>query len=255
MNDMPACRGRNAIEVVCHKGANAVAPENTYAAAQQAIDWGADTVEVDIWTSRDGEMVLMHDETVDRTTDGSGYVLGLTAKEMAALDAGSWFGPAFAGERIPLLREFLPWIKGRARVFLDVKFAHPQQLLDLLYATGMQRECFIWSGSDALMALFHGLDPTIALKVNVKTPKELIEAHKALGAKIVEVGLNRMHESLVAACRARGIKVMIYEKERDAAAFRQAIAWQPDMINLNHADLFLATLAEVAQEDRGGSAR
>ena len=86
------------IEIVCHKGANKVAPENTYAAAQQCIDWGAGTVEIDVWTSRDGELVLMHDDTVDRTTNGSGHVIALTAAELALLDAGSWFSPAFAGD-------------------------------------------------------------------------------------------------------------------------------------------------------------
>lgn len=228
------------IEIVCHKGANKVAPENTYAAAQQCIDWGAGTVEIDVWTTRDGEMVLMHDAKVDRTTNGKGHVVALTADEIAILDAGSWFGPAFEGERVPLLREFLPWIKGRARVFIDVKFAHPQQLIDLLYATGMQNDVFLWSGSDELMGLFHALDPAIALKVNVSSPAEVAKAHKELDARIVEVSLKDMSDALVQACRERDIQIMIYEK--DPANFARVLAWQPDMVNLDHADLFLATL-------------
>jgi HAD superfamily hydrolase (TIGR01549 family) len=228
------------IEIVCHKGANKVAPENTYAAAQQCIDWGAGTVEIDVWTTRDGEMVLMHDAKVDRTTDGTGHVLALTAAEIATLDAGRWFSPGFAGERVPRLADFLRWIKGRARVFIDVKFAHPQQLLDLLYATEMQNDVFLWSGSDELMGLFHELDPSIALKVNVSSPRGVAAAHKELHARIVEVSLKAMSDALVQACRNRGIKVMIYEKE--PSNFAQVIAWQPDMVNLDHADLFLAEL-------------
>jgi glycerophosphoryl diester phosphodiesterase len=230
------------IEIVCHKGANAVAPENTYAAAQQAIDWGADTVEIDVWTTRDGEMVLMHDAKVDRTTDGVGHVVALTTDQIAALDAGSWFDPRFAGEPVPLLRDFLPWIKGRAHVFIDVKFAHPQQLLDLLQKTGMHDEVFLWSGSDELMGLFHELDPSIALKANVKSPKEVAAAHKALGARIVEVGLDHINDALVIACRDRGMKLMIYEKKPQA--FPEVIAWQPDMVNLDHADLFIEALRQ-----------
>ncbi|MCJ7548730.1 MAG: glycerophosphodiester phosphodiesterase family protein, partial [Anaerolineae bacterium] len=191
--------GAHAIELVCHKGANKVAPENTYSAAQQCIDWGAGTVEIDVWTSRDGELVLIHDDTVDRTTDGSGHVMALTAAELARLDAGSWFSPAFAGERIPVLSEFLEWIRGRARLFLDVKFAHPQQLLDLLARTGMHDECFIWSGSDAWMELLHGLDPSVALRINVSTPKDVVAAHNAFGARIVEVSLDAMSNELLAA--------------------------------------------------------
>jgi len=234
------------IEIVCHKGANKVAPENTYAAVQQCIDWGAGTVEVDVWTSRDGELVLMHDDTVDRTTNGSGHVIALTAAELALLDAGSWFGPAFAGERIPVLSEFLEWIRGRARLFLDVKFAHPQQLLDLLAKTGMHDECFIWSGSDAWMELLHGLDPSMALKVNVSTPKDVVAAHKTFDARIVEVSLDAMSDELAEACRERGIKTMIYEKE--PTAFRDVIRWQPDMVNLDHADLFLQTIKKATAE-------
>jgi glycerophosphoryl diester phosphodiesterase len=232
------------IGIVCHKGANGVAPENTYAAAQQALDWGADYVEVDVWTSRDGEMVLMHDATVDRTTNGTGHVLALTTAELQALDAGSWFAPEFAGERIPLLRDFLHWIKGKAQVFFDIKFAHPQQLLDLLDETGMRDACFLWSASDLWMALTHELDPGITIKANVSSTAELTEAEKAFGARIIEVGLDKINTPLVAACRERGLKVMILELSQDAEAFRRAIAWRPDLINLDHADLFQATLTE-----------
>jgi glycerophosphoryl diester phosphodiesterase len=238
--------GNHHIELVCHKGANKVAPENTYAAAQQCIDWGAGTVEIDVWTSRDGELVLIHDDTVDRTTNGFGHVMALTAAELARLDAGRWFSPAFAGERIPVLSEFLEWIKGRARLFLDVKFAHPQQLLDLLAKTRMHDECFIWSGSDAWLELLHGLDPSMALKINVSTPKDVVTAHKTFGARIVEVSLDAMSNELVETCRERGIKTMIYEKE--PAAFPDIIRRQPDMVNLDHADLFLQAIKNVATD-------
>ena len=242
----PPDRQNHTIQIVCHKGANGVAPENTYAAAQQALDWGADYVEVDVWTSRDGEMILLHDATVDRTTNGSGHALALTARELQALDAGSWFAPEFAGERIPLLRDFLHWIKGKARVFLDIKFAHPQQLLDLLTETGMREDCFLWSASDLWMALTHELDPRIAIKANVNTLEGLVAAEKAFGARIIEVGLDKINAPLVAACREREIKVMILELKRDAGAFRRAIDWHPDLINLDHADLFQSVMAEVA---------
>ncbi len=239
--------GASAIEIVCHRGANKAAPENTYAAAQQAIDWGADTVEVDVWTSRDGEMVVIHDSTVDRTTNGSGHVVALTSAELAALDAGCWFSPTFAGESIPRLRDLLTWIKGKARVFLDVKFAHPQQLLDLIDETGMAEDCFLWSGSDELMGLIHELDPTLALKANVSSIAEVVRAQKAFDARIVEIDLDRMTEPLVTACRARGIEIMINAMPGDADAYRRVIAWAPDKVNLDEADHFLRVLAATRQ--------
>ncbi len=240
-----ACIDIACIDIVCHKGANKVAPENTFAAAQQAIDWGATTIEADVWTSRDGEMVIIHDSTVDRTTDGTGHVVALTSTELAALDAGGWFDPAFAGEPIPRLRDFLTWIKGKARVFLDVKFAHPQHLLDLIHETGVAEDCFLWSGSDELMGLIHELDATIPLKVNVSTVKEVAAAQKALDAHIVEIGLDAMSAPLVAACRARGIEIMINAMPGDADAYRRALTWKPDKVNLDEADLFLRVMAET----------
>ena len=247
--DATPLRGSPPIEIVCHKGANHVAPENTYAAAQQCIDWGAGTVEIDVWTTRDGEMVLMHDAKVDRTTNGAGHVVALTAEEVAALDAGSWFDPAFAGESVPRLEDFLRWIRGRARVFIDVKFAHPQQLIDLLYATEMQNDVIVWSGSEELMGLFHELDPSIALKVNASSPEGVAKAHKDLGARIVEVSLKHMSDALVQACQDRDIRIMIYEKE--PSNYPQVIAWKPDLVNLDHADQFLGLVMGDQEQETG----
>jgi glycerophosphoryl diester phosphodiesterase len=91
--------------VIGHRGASAAAPENTLAAFQRAVELGADAVELDVKLSRDGALVIMHDETVDRTTDGKGKVCDLTLADFKRLDAGSWKGPQFAGERVPTLAE------------------------------------------------------------------------------------------------------------------------------------------------------
>ena len=230
------------IEIVCHKGANEYAPENTFAAAQRCIEWGADYVEIDVWTSRDGVFYLMHDATVDRTTNGSGHLLALSSDEIDTLDAGSWFGPQFASECVPRLEEFLRWIKGKARVFIDVKFAHPQHLIDLLHATDMADACFLWSGSDWMMQILRALDPSLALKVNIDCPGQVAAAADRYQAQIVEVRLENVSRELVDACRARGIKVMISQFERDTEAFQRIIRWDVDMVNLDHADAFLAQL-------------
>ncbi len=155
------------IEIVCHKGANEYAPENTYAAAQYCIDWGVDYVEIDVRTSKDGVCYLLHDATLERTTNGQGYLHLLTAAEIDQLDAGSWFHHRYQAERVPRLEPFLRWIKGKAKIFFDVKAADPQQLIDLVYATGFAQECFFWSGSDAWAQQLRALDPTLALKLNV----------------------------------------------------------------------------------------
>lgn len=234
------------IEIVCHKGANEYAPENTYAAAQLCIDWGMDFVEIDVITSKDGILYIMHGPTVDETTNGTGRIDELTSEEIDRLDAGSWFASKFAREKVPRLEPFLRWIKGKAKVFLDVKAADHQQLIDLIYDVGLENDCFFWSGSDEWALKLRELDGNLQLKINASNVEEVIEAHERYRANIVEMGLNNMSQELFDVCRELGIKIMIYHQEKDPEAFREVIRWGVDMINLNHGDVF----AEVAREFR-----
>lgn len=235
------------IEIVCHKGANAYAPENTYAAAQRCLDWGVDYVEIDVRTSKDGVMYLLHDETLERTTNGQGPLAALTAAEIDQLDAGSWFAPQFADERVPRLDEFLRWIKGKANVFLDVKAADPQALITLLDEVGMADAVFLWSGSDAWAQQLRALAPHLALKINVKTVADVVRAQEVYQANLVEVGLEHMTHELQAACQARGLRIMIYHQQNDPVAFRAVLDWGADLINLNHGDAFLEVLRQNHQ--------
>lgn len=93
--------------ICAHRGARDTHPENTLAAFRKAIQLGAHMIECDVQLSKDNEMVIMHDATVDRTTNGTGRVSDLTLEELKSLDAGSWHHPQFAGERIPTLHEVL----------------------------------------------------------------------------------------------------------------------------------------------------
>lgn len=95
-----------------HRGASKYAPENTFSAYNKAIDMGADGIEIDVHKSKDGHLIVCHDERVDRTTDGEGFIKDLTLEEIKKLDAGRWFSEEFRGERIPLLDEVLKFVKG-----------------------------------------------------------------------------------------------------------------------------------------------
>lgn len=92
-------------KVIGHRGACAYAPENTLASFRKAAEQGARWVEFDVRLTRDGDLVVMHDETLNRTTNGKGRVLAQDGAALARLDAGAWFSPAFAGERVPTLAE------------------------------------------------------------------------------------------------------------------------------------------------------
>ncbi len=107
--------------VVGHRGASGVAPENTIAAFQEAIDAGAAMCELDVHLTKDGLPVVIHDERVDRTTNGVGPVADWTLQELKHLDAGMWFDRRFRGQRIPTLREVLRFARGKMKLFLELK--------------------------------------------------------------------------------------------------------------------------------------
>ncbi len=104
-----------------HRGASAAAPANTLAAFRLAAEMGADGVELDAQLSRDGEVVVIHDFRVDGTTDGQGAVRDATLAQLKSLDAGRWFDPVFAGERIPTLQEVFDAIGHRLLVNVEIK--------------------------------------------------------------------------------------------------------------------------------------
>lgn len=106
---------------VAHRGYSSVAPENTLPAIAAAVLAGSTFVEFDVRTTADGVPVVIHDRTVDRTTDGSGHVWDLTLDEVRRLDAGSWFSPAHAGVRVPLLAEVLDLLPSHPELLLEIK--------------------------------------------------------------------------------------------------------------------------------------
>lgn len=110
------------IGIVAHRGAAVLAPENTLAAFQAAIAQGVDFLETDVQLTADGVPVLMHDAELDRTTNGRGLLAAHTLEQVRALDAGSWFAPEFAGERIPTLEEFVALLgPAPTRAFIELK--------------------------------------------------------------------------------------------------------------------------------------
>jgi glycerophosphoryl diester phosphodiesterase len=129
--------------VIAHRGASATAPENTLSAVRAAVACGADGVEIDVRRSRDGEFVVVHDATLGRTTDvprhrwrrSAPRVEELTLRQLRRLDAGSWKGPSFVGERIPTLADVMELVASTpARLLIEVKRpvgSRPRDLHDL----------------------------------------------------------------------------------------------------------------------------
>ncbi len=107
--------------VIGHRGASAYYPENTMTSFKAAYEMGAEMIELDILLSKDGVPVVIHDETLDRTTNGTGKVADYTLTELRKLDAGLWFGREHAGEQIPTLEEVLQFAKDRIALNIEIK--------------------------------------------------------------------------------------------------------------------------------------
>ncbi|MBI3914735.1 MAG: glycerophosphodiester phosphodiesterase [Chloroflexi bacterium] len=107
--------------IIAHRGASASAPENTLAAFQRAFQLGADGIELDVTLTKDGVPVVIHDDTVDRTSNGRGKVSAMTLAELERLDFGSWFGEKFRGEKIPTLVEVLRAVPRDKLINIELK--------------------------------------------------------------------------------------------------------------------------------------
>jgi len=113
--------GKFPVLVIAHRGFSGGAPENTLAAFKKAIDLGVDMIELDVLLSKDGQIVVIHDDTLNRTTNGKGRVTDYTLDELKQLDAGSWFGTQFSGEKIPTLKEVLELTRGKMFLNIELK--------------------------------------------------------------------------------------------------------------------------------------
>ncbi len=111
----------NETDIVAHRGASGHAPENTLVAFDKAVEMKADYIEMDVQRSKDGKLVIIHDLTVDRTTNGTGEVKDLTYQQLKRLDAGNWKGIQFTGEKIPVFEEVLDRYKGKIGMLIELK--------------------------------------------------------------------------------------------------------------------------------------
>ena len=151
---------------IAHRGASGHAPENTFAAFRKAIAMGAGFIETDLQLSRDARLVTIHDATVNRTTNGQGAVHDLTLAELRRLDAGSWFGSEFAGERIPTIEEILEFAKKHDVVFyLELKpsgsWGGEHALISALRESGEIARTVVISFDPAILANVRKIEPTV----------------------------------------------------------------------------------------------
>lgn len=248
----PATQGRSSsedIEVVVHRGANFLAPENTLPSARAALKYGAEWIELDVRKSKDGVLYNLHDETLDRTTDGHGPIHLVTSSEIERLDAGSWFGPAFRGLKVPRIETMLDSLKGKANVFFDVKKGTPvADLVKLVRAKGFEKNSFFWFADAKMVPEFVKLAPEMKIKVNASDIEGIKKWQAVCRPSYVEIEPENITKNLVNYCHKNGILVMAAIQNGNEETYKKAIQVQPDLVNIDQPELWARVVAESKGE-------
>jgi glycerophosphoryl diester phosphodiesterase len=205
---------------IAHRGASARAPENTLAAFREAVRLGADAVECDVRLSGDGKPVVIHDDTVDRTTDGRGAVSRLPLADLRRLDAGSWFATRFRGERIPTLEETFEVARGRCGLNLEVKSgasgadeagATIRAVARSLAASGFREPLIVSSFSRQALIQARSTMPRVRLGLLVsRSLRGLRPAHRQAGLAAVHPHLRLASRRRVRLAHSLGLLVLFW---------------------------------------------
>jgi glycerophosphoryl diester phosphodiesterase len=202
--------------VIGHRGAEALAPENTWAAFLAGYQAGADLLELDVQLTADGEAVVIHDFTLWPKLRDPRWVRELTWKELRELDVGSWFGPDFAGQRIPRFAEVLDWARGKVPLLVDLKhgFVGPQDdrlemtALDLIEKMDMADQVVVASWDQVALARVRARSPRIPLAINLRQRvADPVSRVRPTGARWVTVYWPQTDQDSVSCLQEAGLVV------------------------------------------------
>lgn len=207
---------------VAHRGASAYEPENTLRSVRRAIELGADMSEIDLHLSKDGALIVMHDYTVDHTTNGQGAIKEMTLEEIKKLDAGQ-------GEPVPTLQEVIDLVRGKNGLYIELKGeGTPQPTVEVLRANGFtdRSQAIVGSFKAELVRETKELAPEVAVSLlvgPVYAAQELIDMARAARADLIHLCWERrapqphtlLTPELLSALRAAGLGIVLWHEERD----------------------------------------
>ena len=228
------------IQTIGHRGAAALEPENTLRSFRKAIDIGVDYVEFDIHRCKSGEIVVMHDESVDRTTNGKGFVADLTLQQLKKLDAGK-------GERIPTLQEAIDTCKGRVKVQIELKaYGLEEDTVAAIEKNGVAADVIVISFYHEFVKRIKEI--AVARKLYIKTgllivgnPVNPAEVVKAANADYLSANQIFTDKRMVDELKKAGIGIVVWncDNERD---IKRLSVLGVDAIGSNKPDLLMKVL-------------
>ncbi|HEX2998878.1 MAG TPA: glycerophosphodiester phosphodiesterase family protein [Armatimonadota bacterium] len=227
--------------VIAHRGDPAQAPENTVVSFRKAVALAVDMIELDVHLSRDGYPVIMHDFDVDRCTNGHGRIADMTLAELRTLDAGCWYAPAFAGERIPTLSEALEAIPAPVQVNMHLKPYEPENdrleriALEHIDRFGLTGRLVIVHDRMESLERLRAMRP--ALNYCLLPPpgvdgRGYVDVARAHGLATLQAGREHMCADFIAYAHQHGIHVNVFyaDSEED---MKQYLDWGVDGILSN----------------------
>jgi len=241
-------RFEDAVEVMGHRGAGGLAPENTLAAVEKAIDAGADWVEIDVQETADGEVVVVHDSDFMKLAGVNLKVWDATTADLEGIDVGRGFGPDFAGERVPTLAEVLEVCRGKVGVNIELKdYGHGQRLeervAEIVEACGMDREVILMSLKPSVVKRMKDLRPewTVGLLMSIA-----IGDAASLEADFLAVNARFVSRALVRRSHQAGKKVYAWTLN-DAVGLSTLISRGVDGVITDYPNLAATVLQQRAQ--------
>jgi glycerophosphoryl diester phosphodiesterase len=245
--------------VVAHRGFSHIAPENTLAAAKKAVEIGADGSEFDVYASADGALVVMHDATVDRTTNGKGDVTKLSLAQIQRLDAGSWMDRRFAGERVPTLDQMLAVLRvSRCRPVIEIK-GHDiaDKVVAAVRAADMVDQAVVISFHKEAVKAVRTLEPRLACgwlcdKVPEDVPPSkqvdwIIGQARECDTNFVDLSHELLSAKIVTQLQRRGMTVWVWTVD-DPTRIDELIRWGVAGVTTNRPDVVQQRLHAAAQE-------
>ncbi len=241
----------NRIQIIAHRGFPTAAPENTLASFRRAIELKPDMAECDARRTKDGELIVIHDPTVDRTTNGSGKVADMTLDELRRLDAGSWFAPEFTGESIPTLDEALGLFRDTGTgLIVEIKEVGTEdEVVAAIYEHGMHDQAMICSFHYGVGLRLSTIAPDIPFSAII-APKEpvsddqavvIVEEAAAVNSSMLAVQYKAFTPALVRAAHAANMHIHPWNVD-DEAEMRRLAGMGIDAISSNDVRLAIKAL-------------
>lgn len=243
-----ATAARKVTQIIAHRGARAERPENTLASTRRAIEVGATAVEVDARTTKDGHLVLLHDATLEHTTNGKGPVGEITLADLRKLDAGSHFSPQYKGEPVATLAEVLKECRGKIDVLLDLKESgsdYNQRVINLVKQVGDPARTIVGVRSVEQAQEFRRLLPEARQLGLIAKPEE-IEAYAAVGVEMIRLWPKWLGDkTVVDRVRKMGAKLHLNGETGLAEEVVPLLAYGPDSLSSDDPGKLKKTLGEL----------